>query len=171
MIAGQKYHGSKVDVWSCGVIMFALICGYLPFEDPNTTTLYQKILKGEFQIPKFVSKEAADLLRCILCTDPEKRYKIPDIRNHPWFNIVPYECKPYNGLIVGVNEIPVSYKLLRILEEKFNFSQQVTRRSLLNNKQNHITSTYYLLQKKLESMGVDIYEDSQVFLDLELSLE
>lgn len=48
MIAGQKYHGSNVDIWSCGVIMFALICGYLPFEDPNTTNLYQKILKGEF---------------------------------------------------------------------------------------------------------------------------
>lgn len=74
MIAGQRYFGSKVDVWSCGVILFALVCGYLPFEDPNTTNLYQKILKGEFQIPKFVSKQATDLLRCILCTDPEKRY-------------------------------------------------------------------------------------------------
>jgi 5'-AMP-activated protein kinase catalytic alpha subunit len=60
--------------------MFALICGYLPFEDPNTTNLYQKILKGDFSIPKFVSKEAADLLKKILCTDPEQRYKIDDIR-------------------------------------------------------------------------------------------
>ena len=51
--------------------MFALICGYLPFEDPNTANLYQKILKGDFQIPRFVSKEAADLMRHILCTDPE----------------------------------------------------------------------------------------------------
>ena len=65
--------------------MFALICGYLPFEDPNTTNLYQKILKGDFQIPKFVSKEASDLLKKILCTDPEQRYKIDDIRSHKWF--------------------------------------------------------------------------------------
>jgi len=76
MIAGQRYHGSRVDIWSCGVILFALICGYLPFEDPNTTTLYQKILRGDFTIPKFVSKEAADLMKSILCTDPEKRFKI-----------------------------------------------------------------------------------------------
>ena len=86
MIAGQRYHGSNVDIWSCGVIMFALICGYLPFEDPNTTNLYQKILRGDFQIPKFVSKDAADLLKNILCTDPEKRYKVEDIRKHRWYN-------------------------------------------------------------------------------------
>jgi len=48
MIAGLRYQGSNVDIWSCGVIMFALICGYLPFEDPDTPKLYQKILKGDF---------------------------------------------------------------------------------------------------------------------------
>ncbi len=66
--------------------MFALICGYLPFEDPNTTNLYQKILRGDFEIPKYVSRDATDLLNNILCTDPEKRYKIADIRRHRWFN-------------------------------------------------------------------------------------
>ena len=70
MIAGKKYHGSKVDVWSCGVIMFALICGYLPFEDPDTAKLYKKIMNGEFKIPNFVSKEATDLIMKILRTDP-----------------------------------------------------------------------------------------------------
>ena len=44
MIAGKRYFGSQVDIWSCGVILYALICGYLPFEDPNTTNLYKKIL-------------------------------------------------------------------------------------------------------------------------------
>lgn len=70
MIAGKKYAGSGVDIWSCGVIMFALICGYLPFEDPDTSKLYSKILSGQFKIPSFVSKDASDLLKKILNTDP-----------------------------------------------------------------------------------------------------
>ncbi len=48
MIAGKKYHGTIVDVWSCGVILFAMICGYLPFEDPNTSSLYKKILSADY---------------------------------------------------------------------------------------------------------------------------
>jgi len=71
MIAGEKYSGSKVDIWSCGVIMFALICGFLPFEDPDTAKLYKKILSGEFKIPSFVSSDAKDLMRMILNTDPD----------------------------------------------------------------------------------------------------
>lgn len=74
-----------MDVWSCGVIMFALICGFLPFEDPDTSKLYKKILSGEFKIPSFVSKDAQHLLKSILNTDPEKRYKVEDIKKHLWF--------------------------------------------------------------------------------------
>lgn len=86
MIAGKRYLGSNVDIWSCGVILFAMICGYLPFEDPNTANLYKKILNGEYTIPKFVSADSRDLITNILNTDPEKRFKISDIRKHPWFN-------------------------------------------------------------------------------------
>ena len=87
MIAGKKYAGASVDVWSCGVIMFALICGFLPFEDPDTAKLYQKILSGKFTIPKFVSEDAQDLLKLILDTDPETRIKISGIRDHAWFKL------------------------------------------------------------------------------------
>ncbi len=48
MIAGKKYCGSSVDIWSCGVILFALLCGFLPFEDPNTSSLYKKILAADY---------------------------------------------------------------------------------------------------------------------------
>ncbi len=54
MIAGKMYHGLRVDIWSCGVIMYALLCGYLPFENKNTKILYRKILSGEYKLPKFV---------------------------------------------------------------------------------------------------------------------
>ena len=57
MIAGKKYQGLGADLWSCGVVLFAMICGYLPFEDPNTTTLYKKIIAGDYSIPKFVGAQ------------------------------------------------------------------------------------------------------------------
>ena len=87
MIAGKKYNGLQVDIWSCGVILFAMLCGYLPFEDPNTSLLYKKILGGEYKIPKFVSPEGNDLISNILNTNPSKRFSIEDIRKHPWFNL------------------------------------------------------------------------------------
>ena len=80
MIAGKKYEGTGVDIWSCGVILFALLAGFLPFEDPNTSNLYKKILSADFQIPSFVSNEAADLISRILTTDPAKRITIAQIR-------------------------------------------------------------------------------------------
>lgn len=55
MISNKKYNGLEVDTWSCGVILFAMVCGYLPFEDPNTSALYKKILSGDYVLPSFVS--------------------------------------------------------------------------------------------------------------------
>ena len=77
MIAGKKYDGIKIDAWSSGIILFALICGFLPFEDPDTSILYKKIRKGDFEIPNFVSLEASDLIRKCLVKNPEDRYSPP----------------------------------------------------------------------------------------------
>ena len=101
MIAGKKYNGTNVDIWSCGVILFALICGYLPFEDPVTSNLYKKILSADFELPKFVSEEAKDLIHKILNTDPETRYKISDIQQHPWFKQVKNNDSIVKGTVVG----------------------------------------------------------------------
>jgi len=76
MIAGRLYDGQKTDIWSCGVIMYALLCGYLPFEDENTQLLYKKILTADFHIPRFVSADGKDLIRNILMVDPMKRFSI-----------------------------------------------------------------------------------------------
>ena len=86
MIAGKRYFGLNVDIWSCGVILYAILCGYLPFEDPNTSCLYKKILAGDYIIPKYISNDARDLIKNILNTDPSKRYSINDIRKHAWLN-------------------------------------------------------------------------------------
>ena len=62
MVAGKHYHGLPADIWSCGVILYAMVCGYLPFEDPKTNVLYKKILNAEYTIPEFVGDDCRDLL-------------------------------------------------------------------------------------------------------------
>jgi len=112
MIAGKKYNGLMADIWSCGVILYAMICGYLPFEDDNTNILYKKILKGAFELPDFLSKNAKDILKKILNTDPATRYTIEDIRKHPWISITPIrQVDKCEGIVVGYNSIPVNIKI------------------------------------------------------------
>lgn len=116
MIAGKRYHGLTADIWSCGVVLFAMICGYLPFEDPNTTALYKKIMAGDFSIPKFVSPLARELLYGILNTDPERRFKLKDIRAHGWFrSFTETSLSPSIGIKIGQHSIPVDVAVLEQL--------------------------------------------------------
>jgi len=85
MIAGKKYEGVKVDI--CGVILLALVCSYLPFEDPNNSELHKKILAGDYQRPNFLSANCIDLLDHQLMTDPDTRYTNDQFRGHPWYQL------------------------------------------------------------------------------------
>lgn len=76
MISNKTYNGLDVDIWSSGVILFAMVCGFLPFEDANTSALYKKILTGSYTLPSHVSEDLKDLLTKVLCVDPSKRYKV-----------------------------------------------------------------------------------------------
>lgn len=145
MIAGKRYSGLRVDIWSSGVILFAMTCGYLPFEDPNTAQLYRKIKSGEYRCPNFLSAEARSLIQSLLSTDPDRRYTIEDIRRHPWYQLSPEE--PAAGLIVGVNKLPVDMGIVKKLEE-YEIEADAGVKALEENRHNHVTTTYYLLLKK-----------------------
>ena len=100
MIAGKPYKGPSADIWSIGIILYALLCGYLPFEHPNTNILYKKIIKGHFEIPSWISNCAKSLLHKILNTDPIKRYTIDDIRKHPWYKQQSVSSDPLPSFLI-----------------------------------------------------------------------
>ena len=73
MIAGKKYNGLEVDLWSSGVILYAMVCGSLPFEDPNTSCLYKKILTLNYKMPSSLSPMAKEMIKGLL-TSNSKRF-------------------------------------------------------------------------------------------------
>ena len=85
MVSGQKYNGFLIDIWSSGIILFAMICGYLPFEDNNNEILFGKILKCKINYPKHIGKLPLDLMKKIIVPEPNKRITLQQIKEHPFF--------------------------------------------------------------------------------------
>lgn len=85
VIAGRLYAGPEVDAWSIGVILYAFLCGRLPFEDESMRSLFKRIRNGIYSIPNHVTPVARDLVSRMLVVDPIARLTLGEIRNHPWF--------------------------------------------------------------------------------------
>ncbi|CAI0476023.1 unnamed protein product [Linum tenue] len=85
VLARKGYDAAKVDIWSCGVILFVLMAGYLPFHDQNIMLMYKKIYKGDFRCPRWFSPELAKLLTKLLDTNPATRITITEVMENRWF--------------------------------------------------------------------------------------
>ena len=85
MVSGNSYNGFYIDIWSTGIILFAMMCGYLPFEDPDNEVLFKKILSCKLHYPSHLSSLAKDIMKRILVTDPEKRIKLEEIKEHKFY--------------------------------------------------------------------------------------
>ena len=154
MIRGEKYNGLLVDIWSSGIVLYAMLCGFLPFDDSNNEVLYRKIIEGKFNIPHFISDNGKDILKKILNVDPSKRYNINLIKNHPWFNLINPNINMNEGLLLFKYVIPIDEDLVEKMEEFYNDKEDI-RRKILSNRHNHITTTYYLLLKKKTRLGLE----------------
>ncbi|XP_020192175.1 serine/threonine protein kinase OSK4 isoform X1 [Aegilops tauschii subsp. strangulata] len=144
LISGNLYAGPEVDVWSCGVILYALLCGRVPFEDDNIPNLIKKIKGGFYILPSYLSDLAMDLIPRILIVDPMKRITIRGIRDHPWFqNRLP------RYLAVPPPNTPQQAKMIDkdTLQDIVNlgYDKDHVGGSLCNRLQNEATVAYYLL--------------------------
>ncbi|KRY12520.1 5'-AMP-activated protein kinase catalytic subunit alpha-2 [Trichinella patagoniensis] len=81
----QYYAGPEVDIWSCGIVLYVLLCGYFPFEDDRMMALCKKITTGVFKIPKYIGKSVSSLICKILKVHPMERATVETIMAHPWF--------------------------------------------------------------------------------------
>ncbi|KAK4254574.1 hypothetical protein QN277_009937 [Acacia crassicarpa] len=85
VIHNRGYDGTKADLWSCGVILFVLMAGYLPFEDTNIMALYKKIFKADFTCPPWFSSSAKKLIKRILDPNPATRITFAEVIENDWF--------------------------------------------------------------------------------------
>lgn len=152
IIARQPYDGRKVDMWSLGVILYAMLCGYFPFQGQHNADLGMKIRKGVFRIPEHVTADAADLLRKLLVVDEKTRFNVRNVAAHAWMKGLLDEP----DLAARAAEVqspeyahPTDPAVLDIMKS-VGFSDSFVKASVSKNAHNHVTATYHLLGTKRE---------------------
>ena len=164
----KDYHGMLADVWSCGIVLYGMLSGFLPFGDSNDQINKKKILEGKIQMPKYFSEGAKNLLRHMLDVNPLTRYTLEDIMEHFWFNSIKFNIIP--GIIVGINRIPIDEKILDLCVV-YNLDRNKVIKSVINNKFNNESAIYYLLVQKMKKMGQDSVSDlcSKIYINYMLN--
>ncbi|KAL2327519.1 hypothetical protein Fmac_020946 [Flemingia macrophylla] len=85
ILANKGYDGATSDIWSCGVILYVILTGYLPFDDRNLAVLYQKIFKGDVQMPRWLSPGSQNIIKRMLDPNPKTRITMAMIKEDEWF--------------------------------------------------------------------------------------
>ncbi|XP_041447176.1 microtubule affinity regulating kinase 2 S homeolog isoform X8 [Xenopus laevis] len=152
LFQGKKYDGPEVDVWSLGVILYTLVSGSLPFDGQNLKELRERVLRGKYRIPFYMSTDCENLLKKFLILNPSKRGTLEQIMRDRWMNVghEEDELKPY------VEPIP-DYKDPKRTElmVTMGYTNEEITDSLVNQKYNEVMATYLLLGYKSSEMDND----------------
>ncbi|XP_019895401.1 uncharacterized protein LOC101900590 isoform X3 [Musca domestica] len=158
---GLEYDGPKADIWSLGVVLYAMVCGALPFDGKTLLELKSRVVTGKFRIPYFMSQDCENLIRNMLVVEPEKRYTIKQVMKHrwvsEWMNEVERDCSqtpllssdvPSSGQTTSVpnlDTVVVSHML-----QLSGLTADKIAQSVHENRFDNIYAIYYLLYDKLE---------------------
>ncbi|KAJ6250022.1 serine/threonine-protein kinase gin4-related [Anaeramoeba flamelloides] len=155
VISGMEYDGKKADVWCCGIILFALISGRLPFDSKNIKRLLLKIKKGEYKMSSKFTKDERDIIKKMLVVDPKKRISIDEIKKHPWFtsnyptNYTPQDSSIKIKNIGAMKKELLSPKILKNLKTLGWGDQEELTKALCSEELNQEKIFYVMYYKSM----------------------
>lgn len=161
VVDGRYYSGEEIDVWSCGVILYAIVTARLPFDDNYIPHLFNKIKRGKFKMPSYLSDTCKDLISQMLNIDPLKRITIPEIRYHPWFleNLPTTLAEYLDGYDLEYDKI-LDDTILNEMEDIYNMRKSQLRDHILigesEGKMNQYIVSYRLLYDRFQGEGVRV---------------
>ncbi|NXX50342.1 MARK4 kinase, partial [Tricholaema leucomelas] len=147
LFQGKKYDGPEVDIWSLGVILYTLVSGSLPFDGHNLKELRERVLRGKYRVPFYMSTDCENILRRFLVLNPAKRCTLEQIMKDKWINIgyEGDELKPYKEPEEDFGDT----KRIEVMVG-MGYTREEIKESLSNQKYNEVTATYLLLGRKNE---------------------
>ena len=152
MISGKEYDGLYSDLWSCGVVLYCMLVGKLPFDDEDIKVLYYNIKSANYFLPPFLSNVSQDLIRRILTTNPKRRITLEEIKKHPFF-LIGERTPLMKGLLIGVENIPVDLDIIKEIKKKYfkdkeSVNEEYITNMIQKNIHNNTTTIYYLMCKE-----------------------